>query len=174
MFFVQHFCSAPGTKCSESDGPWWCMIIGQCYVADPNNVYALDTSCEFAHKGPLFRWRNMKQLIDDSYSTIMFFVCLLLFLLSSISRWWFQLCFIFTPILVEMIQFDKYVSIGLKPPPGCETNDMRNQKNSLTETNYSEVFSGAPHFSSDQCTLFFFAVYRGWNTIQLHWDFISQ
>ena len=32
------------------------------------------------------------------------------------TGWWFQICFIFTPILGEMIQFDLYFSDGLKPP----------------------------------------------------------
>ena len=34
----------------------------------------------------------------------------------SISRWWFQTFFIFTPKLGEMMQIDWYVSKGLKPP----------------------------------------------------------
>ena len=41
-------------------------------------------------------------------------VCFLIFLdFLSFSRRWFQICcFVFTPILGEMIQFDKYVSDG--------------------------------------------------------------
>ena len=30
--------------------------------------------------------------------------------------WWFQICFMFTPIWGKMIQFDSYFSNGLKPP----------------------------------------------------------
>ena len=32
------------------------------------------------------------------------------------SGWWFQISFIFTPNLGEMIQFDEYFSDGMKPP----------------------------------------------------------
>ena len=33
------------------------------------------------------------------------------------NRWWFQISFIFSPILEEMIQFDEHIfSDGLKPP----------------------------------------------------------
>ena len=37
-------------------------------------------------------------------------------LMKSRSRWWFQIFFIFTPKIGEMIQFDSYFSKGLKPP----------------------------------------------------------
>ena len=32
------------------------------------------------------------------------------------ARWWFQILFIFTPILGENFHFDQYFSNGLKPP----------------------------------------------------------
>lgn len=32
--------------------------------------------------------------------------------------WWFQIVFLFTTHIGEMIQFDKYVSHRLKPAPG--------------------------------------------------------
>ena len=35
---------------------------------------------------------------------------------QCVARWWFEMLFIFTPILGEMIQFDEYSSDGLKPP----------------------------------------------------------
>ena len=36
--------------------------------------------------------------------------------LGSHGRWWFEIFFIFTPKIGEMIQFDEYFSDGLKPP----------------------------------------------------------
>ena len=36
--------------------------------------------------------------------------------LQRCSSWWFQIFFIFTLLPGEMIQFDKYFSVGLKPP----------------------------------------------------------
>ena len=35
---------------------------------------------------------------------------------TYISRWWFQICFIFTPKIGEGSHFDSYFSRGLKPP----------------------------------------------------------
>ena len=36
---------------------------------------------------------------------------------DTLTRWWFEIFFIVTPILGEMIQFDQYVSNGLVQPP---------------------------------------------------------
>ena len=67
--FFSRISVAPQAPNLPSDGPWWCMILGQCYVADPNNVYALDTRL----------WVCLQDL-------------------KSIKpRWWFQRFFIFTP-----------------------------------------------------------------------------
>jgi len=40
------------------------------------------------------------------------------------TMWWFQIFFIFTPKIEEMIQFDSYSSNGLKPPTSTRQGDI--------------------------------------------------
>ncbi len=45
----------------------------------------------------------------NKFNNFKCFCCLGVFVFQSITGWWFQICFIFTPILGEIIQFDEHI-----------------------------------------------------------------